>query len=101
MRIWHTTLTAGVLVTLVAVAVPGQAQQVTVGTRFHTMSDSFFEANSINWSGNYRGITFSFGAPGLNKPQFGSPDPSAGLTTNFAIPRQERPNRLRPQLQPG
>ena len=85
MRTWHTTLAAGVLVTLVAVAVPGQAQQVTVGTPFHTLHDSFFENNSINWSGNYRGITFSYGGGALAKPQFGSPDLSAGLTTNFAI----------------
>ncbi len=101
MRTWHTTLAAGVLGTLVAVAVPGQAQQVTMGTRFHTLSDSFFENSSINWSGTYLwpinntkntqfgnvfpGVTFSFGAPNLAKPQFGSPDPSAGLSTNFAI----------------
>ena len=101
MRTWHTTLAAGVLGTLVAVAVPGQAQQVTMGTRFHTLSDSFYENSSINWSGTYLwpinntkntqfsnvfpGVTFSFGAPNLAKPQFGSPDPSAGLSTNFAI----------------
>ena len=77
MRTWHTTLAAGVLGTLVAVAVPGQAQQVTMGTRFHTLSDSFYENSSINWSGTYLwpinntkntqfsnvfpGVTFSFG----------------------------------------
>ncbi len=84
MRTWHTTLTAGVLATLVAVAIPGQAQQVTVGNRFHTLSDSFYENNSINWSGNYRGFTFTFGGGALARPQFGGFDPSSGLTTNFA-----------------
>ena len=85
MRTWHTTLAAGVLATLVAGAVPSQAQQVTVGNRFHTLSDSFFENNTIGFSGNYRGITFSVGDPGLSKPQFGSPDLTAGLSANFAI----------------
>jgi len=85
MRTWHTTLTAWVLVTLVVAAIPGQAQQVTVGNRFHTLSDSFFENNSINWNGHYRGITFSFGGPGLSTPQFGSPQTGAGLSTNFAF----------------
>ena len=86
MRTWHTTLTAGVIVTLVAVAIPSRAQQVTVGTRFHTLQDQFFENNTVSWSGNYRGISFSFnGAAALSKPQFGSPDPTVGLGTNFAI----------------
>jgi hypothetical protein len=83
MRIWRTALAAGVAVALLAET--GQAQQVTVGTPFRTLQDHFFENNSINWSGNYRGFTFSFGAPGLSTPQFGSPEPGAGLTTNFAF----------------
>ena len=62
-----------------------QAQQVTVGRPFHTLHDSFFENNSINWSGNYRGITFSYGGGALARPQFGLPDNSAGLTANFAF----------------
>ena len=61
MRTWHTTLITGVLVTLVAAAVPSQAQQVTLGTPFRTLHDSFFENNSIGWQGNYKGITFSYG----------------------------------------
>ncbi len=85
MRTWHITLAGGFLVALMAGAIPGQAQQVTIGSRFHTLSDSFFENNSIAWSGNYRGITFSFGAPGLSTPQFGAPDLTAGLSTNFGF----------------
>ena len=84
MRIRHVIVTAVVLAALAA-AVPAQAQQVTVGNRFHTLSDSFFENNSINWSGNYRGVTFSFGGANLTKPQFGGADPSAGLSANYAI----------------
>ncbi len=99
MRTRHTTLTAGIIVTLMAVAIPSLAQQVTIGNRFHTLSDSFFENNTISWTGHYnfvdnssnhafqgQGITFSFGGSALlSKPQFGSPDPTAGLATQFAI----------------
>jgi len=85
MRTWHTTLAAGLVVAILAVAASAQAQQFTLGTPFHTLHDSFFENNSINWAGNYRGITFSYGGGVLARPQFGSPDLSAGLTANFAI----------------
>jgi len=85
MRTWHSTVAAGVLVTLLVIAVPGKAQQFTAATPFRTLRDSFFENNSINWSGNYRGITFSYGGGVLARPQFGSPDLSAGLTANFAL----------------
>jgi hypothetical protein len=85
MRAWYTTLVAAVIAALVAVAVPGHGQQITTATPFRSMRDSFFENNSINWSGNYRGINFSFGAPGQTTPQFGSPNTSAGLSANFGI----------------
>ena len=98
MRTWHTTLAAGIFVPLLAFAASSQAQQVTIGNRFHTAGDSFFENSTVSWSGHYnfsdnspnhsypgQGITFSFGTPALSKPQFGSPDPSAGLSTNFAV----------------
>ena len=89
MRIWHTTLAAGVLMTLAVGAVPGRAQQVTIGTPFHTLSDSFFENNTIGWSGHYRGINFSFGGAAQSRPQFGSPDPTAGLSTGFAFANKD------------
>ena len=85
MRTWHTTLAAGVLVTLVAVVASSQAQQVTVGAPFHNLSDSFFENNTVGWSGHYRGINFSYGSAPLALPQFGLPDKSAGLSANFAF----------------
>lgn len=85
MRTWYTTLTVGVFATLLAGVVSSQAQQVTVGNRFNSLSDSFFENNSINWNGHYKGISFSFGGPGLSTPQFGSPQTGAGLSTQFAI----------------
>jgi len=69
----------------VSVAVSVQAQQATIGTPFRSNRDSFFENNSINWSGNYRGVTFSYGGGALARPQFGSPDNNAGLTANFGF----------------
>ena len=68
-----------------AVVSAASAQQVTIHTPFRTASDSFFEQQSINWSGNWRGITFSNGGGALATPPFGGADPSAGLNTNFAI----------------
>jgi hypothetical protein len=61
------------------------AQQMTIHTPFHTANDSFFEQSSISWSGNYRGVTFSFGGGALATPPFGNPDPTAGLSANFGF----------------
>ncbi|MGO9115343.1 MAG: hypothetical protein ACLP9L_39525 [Thermoguttaceae bacterium] len=85
MRTWHTTVAVGGLATLLACAIPGQAQQATIATPYHTLHDSFFENSGISWSGNYRGFTFSYGGAALAVPQFGSPQSTAGLTTNFAF----------------
>ena len=85
MRTWNTTITAGVIAVLLAMSVSSEAQQVTVGTPFRTNRDSFFENNSINWSGNYKGINFSYGGGVLARPPFGGPDNNAGLTTNFGF----------------
>jgi hypothetical protein len=88
MRIPYITLAIGIIAILAAA--PGHSQQVTVGTPFRTQQDHFFENSNINWNGVYRGyngfpVTFSFGAPNLSLPQFGSPQTTAGLSTNFAI----------------
>jgi hypothetical protein len=83
MRIRCITLAIGVIAILAAV--PAHSQQVTVGTPFRTQQDHFFENSSINWNGNYRGFNFSFGAPNLATPQFGLPQTTAGLSTNFSI----------------
>ena len=48
-------------------------------------SDSFFEQNSISWSGNYRGISFAFGNGLGASPAFGSPNTASGLGVNFGI----------------
>ncbi len=98
MRTWHSTLAAWVLITLVAVAVPCRAQQVTIGVPYHNLQDSFFENSNISWSGHLnfqdnspnhmypnQGIAFSYGGGALALPQFGSPNLQAGLSANFAF----------------
>ncbi|MGO8688451.1 MAG: hypothetical protein ACLQLG_02370 [Thermoguttaceae bacterium] len=61
------------------------AQQVGVRTPFTTTNNSFFEQNSVSWSGNWGGVHFQFGTPTLATPTFGSPAPGAGLSTGFSI----------------
>jgi hypothetical protein len=85
MQTWHTALGAWIFAISLIGAAPSQAQQATIGTPFHTLRDSFFESSGISWSGNYRGITFSYGGAALAVPPFGSPQSTAGLSTNFAI----------------
>ena len=85
MRITYLVLMVGGVVVLGSTCADVSAQQMTTTTRFHTLSDSFFEQNAVNWSGNYRGFNFSYGGGALAKPAFGGADPTAGLSTNFGI----------------
>jgi hypothetical protein len=62
-----------------------QAQQVTVGTPYRSIREGFWEQNNINWSGNYRGVNFSFGGGNLATPAFGGYTPNAGLGVNFGV----------------
>ena len=63
------------------------AQQVTVGTPYHSLSDSFFERTGTHWGFNWGGLNFSFGGPNMALPQFGGFDPSAGITGGWATQR--------------
>ena len=85
MRTWHTFLLAGIAVVLAGVSAIASAQQMTIRTPFRTASDSFFEQQQISWSGNWKGITFSYGGGALAVPPFGGADPSAGLSANFGF----------------
>jgi len=89
MRASHITIAVGVLVTIIGWSVSARAQQVSIRSPFHTASDSFYETNAINWSGQYRGVTFSYGGGALATPPFGSPQPNAGLTTNFGFANKD------------
>jgi hypothetical protein len=66
---------------------PATAQQVTIGTPFHSLNDNFFEYTGMNWGLNLGGIPITFGAPLQAAPQFGGFDPSAGLSTGFFFGR--------------
>jgi hypothetical protein len=79
-------LVVGLVVALLSAA-SSSAQQMTLTSPFQNNSSSFFERNAIGWSGNYRGMNFSFGQPALANPQFGGYQPGSnpGLSTNFAI----------------
>ncbi len=89
MRTWRLIRCVGVILTLEVVLGGGVrfslAQQVTVASPFHTARDSFYESNTIGWSGNYKGFNFSFGGAAQSHPAFGGFDPSAGLSANFGI----------------
>jgi len=62
-----------------------RAQQVTVATPFHSLSDGFFENMGTSWRLNGPGWNLSFGgSPTQAAPQFGGFDPSAGASFGFA-----------------
>jgi hypothetical protein len=61
------------------------APQTTVQSPFNTTSGSFFEQNSVSWSGNWGGVHFQFGSPNLANPTNGGFLPGAGLNTGFGI----------------
>jgi hypothetical protein len=85
MRVQQTILLPAMAAILIGVSAPGWAQQVTIRTPYRTASDSFFENNSISWSGNWRGINFSYGGGALAAPPFGGYQPNAGLSANFGF----------------
>jgi hypothetical protein len=64
---------------MLAGAIASAQQQVTVGTPYHALSDSFFENMGTSWG--LRGPNWNlsvFGSPFQAAPQFGGFDPSAG-----------------------
>ncbi len=75
-------LAASVLLWLAAAVAP--AQQVTVGTPFHAVNDSFFERIGTNWGFNYKGFHATFGGPNMAVPPFGNFDPSAGINGGWS-----------------
>ena len=65
-----------------------QAQQVTVATPYHALSDSFFENIGTSWGLNWQNGFFRFGGgPVSAAPQFGGFDPSAGVQGGWAFRR--------------
>jgi hypothetical protein len=69
---------------LVTTAAP--AQQATVSTPYHSMSEGFFENFGTNWGLNGRNWFFSFGgSPSQAAPPFGGFDPGAGANLGFGF----------------
>jgi hypothetical protein len=74
----------GVAGTLLLVAADARAQQVTVSTPYHSLSDGFFENMGTSWGLSGPNWSFSFGGSPLQAaPQFGGFDPSAGANFGF------------------
>ena len=63
------------------------AQQATVTTPMHSVSDSFFERTGVHWGFNWKGVHASFGGPNMAVPPFGGFDPGAGIRGGFAVGR--------------
>jgi len=76
-----------VYVVLGLMADEAPAQQVTVGTPFHSIGDSFYERFGTHWGLNWDNGFMTFGGPNMATPQFGNFDPSAGLNSGFAFRR--------------
>ena len=85
MRSSHLILTVGLLTALGWTPRDVAAQQVTMGSPYHTLTDGFFEMNGVSWGGNFRGFNFSYGGGTLAQPAFGGFAAGAGLSTNFSI----------------
>jgi hypothetical protein len=54
------------------------AQQTTISTPNHNVSDSFFERTGVHWGLNWDGGFFRFGGPNMATPPVGNFDPAAG-----------------------
>jgi len=77
------------LACLLCYAADAPAQQVTVSTPYHALSDSFFENMGTSWGLQGRNWNFSFGGgnPNMAAPQFGGFDPQAGANFGFGFNR--------------
>lgn len=88
MRSVHCFVGLAAVALVLAAGPPAVAQQVTVGTPYHTLSDSFFENFGVSWGLNWGNGFFRFGgSPFSAAPQFGGFDPSAGVNTGWAFRR--------------
>jgi hypothetical protein len=66
-------------------AAAASAQQVRVGTPFHSTNSSYFENLATSWSLQGQGWNASFGQPSLSQPQFGGFNSGAGLSFGAAF----------------
>lgn len=61
------------------------AQQATISTPNHSVSDSFFEQTGVQWGLNWNGGFFRFGGPNMAQPPVGNFDPSAGANVGVGF----------------
>jgi hypothetical protein len=61
------------------------AQQATVGTPLHSVSESFAERIGTQWGLNFRNGFVRFGGPGAAVPPFGNSDPNSALNFGFGF----------------
>jgi len=84
MRSLYVGLPLGALACWLFLAAGVPAQQVTVSTPYHAISEGFFENMGTSWGLGGRNWSFSFGgSPTQAAPQFGGFDPSAGANFGF------------------
>ncbi|HUT94624.1 MAG TPA: hypothetical protein VMY37_34530 [Thermoguttaceae bacterium] len=85
MRSLYVGLPLGALACWLVLAAEVPAQQVTVSTPYHSISEGFFENMGTSWGLGGRNWFFSFGgSPTQAAPQFGGFDPSAGANFGFS-----------------
>ncbi len=85
MRSLYVGLPLGALACWLFLAAGVPAQQVTVSTPYHAISEGFFENMGTSWGLGGRNWSFSFGgSPTQAAPQFGGFDPNAGANFGFA-----------------
>lgn len=75
---------AGIL-GILSVATISFAQQATVTTPQHTVSDSLFERTGVQWGINWNNGFFRFGGSGMAAPPLGNFDPGAGANFGFGF----------------
>jgi len=92
MRLSASRLPVALLAYLVLSTAELTAQQVTVSTPYHSLSDSYYENMGTSWGLSGPNWSFRFGgSPTQAAPQFGGFDPNAGA--NFGLQRQSGGNR--------
>ena len=85
MRSLFVGLPLGALACWLFLAAGVPAQQVTVSTPYHSISEGFFENIGTSWGLSGPNWFFSFGgSPTQAAPQFGGFDPSAGANFGFS-----------------
>ena len=84
MRLFAFGLPFAVVVFLVFSTADVTAQQVTVSTPYHSLSDSFYENMGTSWGLSGPNWSFRFGgSPTQAAPQFGGFDPNTGANVGF------------------